>query len=120
MYRMMVVDDSSIIRNRIARSIDKDNFKVVTQAVNGLDAITKFKQHQPELVTMDMTMPQLDGIGCIEELVKLDSSVRILVISALSDDETGLEALVRGAAGFLKKPFRDADLVNALNIMVED
>lgn len=120
MYRMMVVDDSSIIRNKISRSIDEDNFEIVAQAHNGLDALHKFKTHSPDLVTMDMTMPELDGLGCIEELKKLDDNVRILVISALSDDETGLLALVKGASGFLKKPFTEMQLINALTIMMDD
>ncbi len=120
MYKLMVVDDSNIIRNRIQRAYNADNFMLVASANNGVDAVEKFNTHNPDVVTMDLTMPQMDGLECIEQLVKINPDVRILVVSALSDKSTGIEALSLGASGFLCKPFSDDELMEALHELVSD
>lgn len=120
MYKLMIVDDSNIIRNRIQRAYNGERFTLVATASNGLDAIEKFKIYRPDVITMDITMPQMEGIECIERIVALDTSVRILVISALSDKSTGIKALSLGAGGFLCKPFSDEELVEALDEMMTD
>lgn len=120
MYRLMIVDDSNIIRNRIQRLYNSDTFSLVATATNGDDAVEKFKLYKPEVITMDLTMPQMDGLECIEKLVELDPRVRILVVSALSDKATGIKALELGASGFLCKPFSEEELVEALDELVSD
>ncbi len=100
MYRLMIVDDSNIIRNRIQRAYDENHFKLVATAINGEDALSKFKVHKPDVITMDLTMPNMDGLECIEKIVAIDDNVRILVVSALSDKATGIRALALGAGGF--------------------
>ena len=120
MYRLMIVDDSNIIRNRIQRLYNSDTFSLVAMATNGDDAVEKFKLYKPEVITMDLTMPQMDGLECIEKLVELDPGVRILVVSALSDKATGIKALELGASGFLCKPFSEEELVEALDELVSD
>ena len=120
MYRLMIVDDSNIIRNRIQRLYNSYTFSLVATATNGDDAVEKFKLYKPEVITMDLTMPQMDGLECIEKLVELDPGVRILVVSALSDKATGIKALELGASGFLCKPFSEEELVEALDELVSD
>lgn len=120
MYKLMIVDDSNIIRNRIQRAYNGEKFTLVATASNGLDAIEKFKTHRPDVITMDITMPQMEGLECIEKIVAIDDSVRILVVSALSDKATGIKALSLGAGGFLCKPFSDEELVEALDEMMAD
>ena len=120
MYRLMIVDDSNIIRNRIQRLYNSDTFSLVATATNGDVAVEKFKLYKPEVITMDLTMPQMDGLECIEKLVELDPGVRILVVSALSDKATGIKALELGASGFLCKPFSEEELVEALDELVSD
>lgn len=120
MFKLMIVDDSNIIRNRIQRAYNSDNFRLVATATNGADAIEKFRLHQPNVVTMDLTMPQMDGLECIEKIIALDENVRILVVSALSDKATGIQALALGASGFLCKPFSDEELVSALEQLMQD
>lgn len=120
MYKLMIVDDSNIIRNRIQRAYNNDEFMLVASANNGIEAVEKFKTHRPHVVTMDLTMPQMDGLECIEKIIKIDSSVRILVVSALSDKATGIKALALGAGGFLCKPFSEEELVSALNELMND
>jgi len=119
-YKMMIVDDSRMIRQKIERECDLSLFKVVGSAVNGAHAITLFEELRPDVVTMDLTMPNLDGIGCIKGLIKLDPKCKILVISALNDKATGIEALEVGAMGFVTKPFTATELQEALREIIAD
>ena len=120
MLKLMIVDDSALIRKRIARDIDRKKFELVAIAQNGEEALSFFHKFRPELITMDLTMPMLDGIECIERLIELDPNIQILVVSALSDQATGMEALEKGANGFLIKPFSEYEISNALDIISED
>lgn len=119
MHKLMIVDDSTILRRKISRHIDDQQFKLVATAVNGRDAVEKFKETQPDVVTMDLTMPELDGLGCIEQLIQIKPDVNILVVSALSDKATGIKALELGALGFLCKPFNEVELTDALEEIME-
>jgi two-component system chemotaxis response regulator CheY len=112
--RMMIVDDSNVMRRRIERSQQNDRLEVVGTAVNGLDAVTKFKQLLPDVMTLDLTMPEMDGIECVEHVLKIKSDVLILVVSALADKATAVEAIEKGANGFLCKPFTVVELNAAL------
>lgn len=121
MYQLMVVDDSIIIRNKIARSPTlQGKFNVVCQAKNGLEAVKMFRQYQPDVVTMDLNMPMMNGVECIQNLIKINPKVEILVVSAISDKETGIKALEYGANGFLTKPFSDQALLKALTELMEN
>jgi two-component system chemotaxis response regulator CheY len=113
-YKLMIVDDSNIMRRRIERSNQFDELELVGSASNGLEALEMFKKTDPDVVTMDLTMPQMDGIECISKLVVLKPAVRILVISALADKATAVEAMEKGANGFLNKPFTDRQLNEAI------
>ena len=113
-YKLMIVDDSNIMRRRIERSQTFEELELVGTAGNGLDAIELFKRSDPDVVTMDLTMPQMDGIECISRLVSMKPAVRILVISALADKATAVEAMEKGANGFLNKPFTDRQLNEAI------
>ncbi|CRZ21343.1 response regulator [Kingella kingae] len=118
MPTLMIVDDSNIIRNRIERSIQGLDIQVVATASDGAKAVEMFKEHKPDLVTMDLTMPNLDGLECIKQIRALSQNTSILVVSALSDRQTGLRALQYGARGFICKPFTDEQLVIALNKLI--
>lgn len=113
-FKLMIVDDSNIIRRRIERSHQIDSLQLVGTAGNGVEAVEMFRKTDPDVVTMDLTMPQMDGIECISRLVTLKPSVRILVISALADKATAVEAMEKGANGFLNKPFTDRQLNEAI------
>ncbi len=120
MLSLMIVDDSNIIRRKIERCNDSEKFHVVATAANGAEALIRFAELRPKVVTMDLTMPEMDGITCIQQLIALDSELRILVISALSDKATGISALKKGARGFLCKPFTEQQLIDALIELTED
>lgn len=114
---LLIVDDSNVIRSRIARIALHPRLprvNIVGLAKNGVEAVDLCRRQRPTVVTMDLTMPQMDGITCVERLMALDASLNILVVSALSDKATAIAALKKGARGFLHKPFSDEQLVNAL------
>jgi two-component system, chemotaxis family, chemotaxis protein CheY len=113
-FKLMIVDDSNIMRRRIERSNQFEELELVGTAGNGVEAIEMFKKMDPDVVTMDLTMPQMDGIECISKLVALKPAIRILVISALADKATAVEAMEKGANGFLNKPFTDRQLNEAI------
>lgn len=119
MFTIMVVDDSNIIRNRIARGSENMRFDVVATAANGSDAVQLYDVLRPDIVTMDLTMPEMNGLECIRRIVSLNEEANILVVSALADKATGIKALEYGARGFLYKPFTDEELFEALNEMAE-
>ena len=116
--KLMIVDDSNIMRRRIERSQQFEQLELVGTAGNGLEALELFKKTDPDVVTMDITMPQMDGIECIARLVAMKPAVRILVVSALADKATAVEAMERGANGFLNKPFTDRQLNEAIAELV--
>jgi two-component system chemotaxis response regulator CheY len=117
--KLLVVDDSQFARNRIQRALALRAVRQVIVAANGREALELFRREQPQLVTMDLTMPELDGIATTTEMVRIRPDVRILVVSALADKATAIEALKRGANGFLLKPFSDLQLNDALSLMVK-
>ena len=112
--RLLIVDDSNVIRRRIERSQQIARLEVVGTANDGVTAIEEFRRTDPDVVTMDITMPQMDGIECVERLVSMKPHVLILVVSALADKATAVEAMEKGANGFLNKPFTDRQLNDAL------
>lgn len=118
-FKMMICDDSNIIRRKIERELKIDRLEVVATAPNGRIAVETFRKQPVDVVTMDITMPEMDGIECVEKLVEIKPDVLILVVSALSDKATAIEALQKGANGFLCKPFTDRQLTEALEELLK-
>jgi two-component system chemotaxis response regulator CheY len=118
--KMLIVDDSTVMQRKIQRSITLEQITDFLTASNGLEAIEVFKQEMPELVTMDLTMPEMDGVECVKHLVEIKPDVLILVISSLSDKATTIQAMKNGAKGFLTKPFDDEQINNALEELLDE
>lgn len=117
--KLLVVDDSLVVRNAIARSVrDGGAIREVVRAEDGKQAVELFQAHRPELVTMDLTMPNLDGLAAIDRIRAVDPQVSILVISALNSHRVALDAIQRGACGFLTKPFTEREVAEALEELV--
>lgn len=122
MNRLLIVDDSLVIRNRIARlCTDRQigGIEIVGLAANGREAVVLARRQAPDCVTLDLTMPEMDGEACVAALAGLLPAARILVVSALSDKATALRAIKRGAHGFVHKPFSDAQLISAIEEMMK-
>lgn len=118
--KLMVVDDSSVMQRKIARAVAKADITDVVYASNGIEAIDTFKSQKPTFVTMDITMPEMDGVECVKQLVGIDPNVLILVVSAVSNKTHTMEALNNGAKGFIQKPFDDDKLNETIRQIIAD
>lgn len=116
--KLLIVDDSSTVRRSIERHILSDRVTEIYQAANGREAMELFERYRPEFVTMDLTMPEMDGLTCISKMMALKPDTRLMVISALGDAETAIEAVERGANEYVVKPFSAEDLNLALANLV--
>lgn len=119
MRKLLIVDDSNIIRNKIARALGEFGLQVAGLASNGQEALSRFRAARYDVITMDLTMPEMDGIECIRQIRALDPKVKILVVSALADKATAIRALMEGAQGFLGKPFTEAELAEAIGELLK-
>ena len=118
--KLLIVDDSNFMRRSIERGLGEHAFSEIRTAGNGLQALEQYRRFRPDVVTMDITMPSMDGLSCVLALLKEDASTRILVISALADCSTAVEAVKRGAQGFLLKPFSAEELQEAIQDVLQD
>ncbi|MFQ3246349.1 MAG: two-component system chemotaxis response regulator CheY [Arenicella sp.] len=116
--KLLIVDDSLIIRNKINRNL-LSKFNSILRAGNGVDALQIVSAEKPDFITMDLTMPKMDGVTCIGKIKKISPKTHILVISALADKATAIAALSLGANGFLCKPFTDDELNQAIRKTLE-
>ena len=116
--RLLIVDDSSTVRRSIERHILSERVTEIYQAANGREAMELFERYRPEFVTMDLTMPEMDGLTCISKMMALKPDTRLMVISALGDAETAIAAVERGANEYVVKPFSAEDLNLALANLV--
>jgi two-component system chemotaxis response regulator CheY len=98
------------MRRAIEKYLEKIQFTLIETASDGEAALELFKRHLPDLVTLDITMPKMDGLACLDQMLRIKPDARIIIISALKDPATGLQALKKGARGFLAKPFTPAQL----------
>ena len=116
--KLLIVDDSLIIRRAIERTFNTPVFTEVRMASDGMCALAEFRKFRPDVVTLDITMPHLDGIAVLEEMISIKPDTRIMIVSALADDATGIEALTKGADQFICKPFTNEELTQALKEML--
>lgn len=112
---IVVVDDSAYQRKTIADILTKAGFDVIGEAKNGQDAIDVVLNENPDLVTMDNIMPEMNGVDASEAIKKEGGRSKILMVSSVAQEKAVNEALSRGVDKFLKKPFTNDDLINALN-----
>ncbi len=117
--KLLIVDDSMIVRSVIERNTGHVAIKESFQADNGVTALQLYSEHLPELITMDLTMPHLDGLACLREIQAMGRSPSVLVISALNSHQTAMQAVANGACGFLVKPFTPLELVDAIEQLVQ-
>jgi two-component system chemotaxis response regulator CheY len=117
--RILVADDADFMYEMLENLIDKNRFEVVGYAADGEEALKKFRELTPDLVTMDILMPRMNGIKSIKEIRRVSPKARILVISALSDPELIKEAMTAGAADYITKPFSVSDLKTRISKVME-
>ncbi len=112
--RVLITDDTAFMRMTLKNVLEKNGFEVVAEAEDGIQAIQKYEEVQPDLVTMDITMPNMDGITAIKKIMEKDPQARIVVVSAMGQKALVIEALNSGAKDFIVKPFQPDRIVEAL------
>jgi two-component system, chemotaxis family, chemotaxis protein CheY len=116
--KILIVDDSCMVRYRIKELFRKVGQNWVIEAGDGVQAVNKFKEHLPELVTMDITMPKMDGIVAMKKILEIEPKTKIIMISALGQKFTVLEAIRSGAVHFIVKPFDNEKVIRVINEVI--
>ncbi len=111
---ILVVDDSSFMRNLIKDTLAKEGYRIVGEAKDGKEAVELYKKLKPDLVTMDITMQGMNGIEAVKEIKKFDPDAKVIMISALGQEKFVKEAILAGADDFLVKPFNVERLKNSI------
>jgi two-component system chemotaxis response regulator CheY len=118
MAKVMIVDDALFMRKMLSDILKKEGFEICAEAENGKDAVDKYLQIKPDVVTMDIIMPkvdEIDGISAVKEIVKSDPRARIVMVSAMGQHSLVVEAIQAGAKDFVTKPFQPSRVVEAIN-----
>lgn len=111
---VLIVDDAIFMRSMIADILKGAGFEVVGEASSGIEAVAKYKELKPDLVTMDIVMPDMGGIDAVREIIKEDPDARILMCSAMGQQGLVVEAIQAGARDFVVKPFQPSRVLEAV------
>jgi len=112
--RILIVDDAAFMRMMLKDILTKNGYIVVGEAENGAAAIDKFKELRPDLVTMDITMPEMDGITAVREIQKIDAQAKIIMCSAMGQQAMVIDSIQAGARDFIVKPFQPERVLEAV------
>ena len=113
--RVLIVDDAAFMRGMIKNILVDNGYEVVGNAENGIEAVEFYEKLKPDVVIMDITMPEKDGISAVKEIIALDSEAIIVMCSAMGQQDLVLEALKLGAKDFIVKPFRPEKILEAID-----
>ena len=113
--RVLIVDDAVFMRMKLKDILEKNGYEVVAEAQNGVEAIEKYKSESPELVTMDITMPEMDGIEALKSIKAMDPNAKVIMCSAMGQQSMVMEAIQSGALDFIVKPFDTDRVIQSLN-----
>ncbi len=114
MARVLVVDDAAFMRKMVTDALTKGGHEVVGEAGNGVEAVSRFQELKPDLVTLDITMPEKDGLAALQDIISLDPGARVIMCSALGQESKVLESIKIGAKDFVVKPFQPDRVIGAV------
>ena len=114
MARVLVVDDAAFMRKSVSDALSKGGHEVVGEAGNGVEAVAQYQALKPEVTTLDITMPEKDGLAALKEIIALDPSARVIMCSALGQESKVLESIKAGAKDFVVKPFQPDRVIEAV------
>lgn len=115
MKSVLIVDDAAFMRLSIKKVLEKNGFQVVGEAENGAIGVAKYQELKPDLVTMDITMPEMTGLEALKAIMKSDPKAIVIMVSALGQESMVREAVLSGAKGFIVKPFKEEIITSALS-----
>src|SRR5690606_37532922 len=112
--RILIVDDAAFMRMMIKDILEKNGYEVVGEAQDGAQAVEKFKELRPDLVTMDITMPEMDGIAALKKIREIDANAKVIMCSAMGQQAMVIDAIQAGAKDFIVKPFQADRVIEAV------
>src|SRR5471030_883922 len=107
MKRVLITDDAVFMRLALKSMLERNGFEIVGEAENGAIAVEKYKILKPDIITLDITMPVMDGLEALKQIKAIDKSAKIMMISAMGQETIVREAVILGAVGFVIKPFNE-------------
>ena len=117
--RILIADDASFMRQMIREIIEMEDYEVVAEAIDGVQAVELYQEHRPELVTMDIVMPKRSGLDALRGIIELDADARVVMCSALGQETLVMESLQAGAKDFIVKPFKPDSVLSTLKKVME-
>ncbi|MBI4870564.1 MAG: response regulator [Candidatus Riflebacteria bacterium] len=114
---VLLVDDSAFMRVALGQILRKNGFEVIGEAADGQEAVDFCAKARPDLVTMDILMPRLDGIESLRQIKQLDPTIKVVVVSAMGQRKNVMDALSLGAENFIVKPFDEAKIMRVMNAL---
>ncbi|WHH61665.1 response regulator [Petroclostridium sp. X23] len=118
MNRVLIVDDAAFMRMALKTILEKNGFEVIAEAENGESGVRKYIECQPDIVTMDITMPGMDGIEALKSIKAYDAKAKIIIVSAVGKESMIKQAVMSGANYFIVKPFKEDHVVEILHKML--
>lgn len=115
MEKVMIVDDSKTSRRVLRTILESYEYEVVGEAANGKEAVELYREFKPEVVTMDVTMPEMDGLEALELIMKEDADAKVIMVTAAAQKNKMLDAIKLGAVDFIQKPFEAEQIVSIIN-----
>lgn len=119
MARILIVDDAKFMRMTLSNILKKAGFEIVGEGENGKDAIRLYREFQPDLVTLDITMPEMSGLEAVKEIKREFPDAKVMMCSAMGQQKMVVEAIEAGAKDFIVKPFDEARVVDAIRRILE-
>lgn len=113
--KVLVVDDAAFMRMTLKKTLESEGFEVVAEAEDGEEAVHKYQDKKPELVTMDITMPNMDGLEATKEILDHDPQANIIMVSAMGQQKMVIEAVEAGAKDFIVKPLEEDRILDAID-----
>jgi two-component system chemotaxis response regulator CheY len=118
MAKILIVDDAAFMRMMIKDILEKNDFQVVGEANNGIKAVELYKKEKPDVVTMDITMPDMDGIEAVKAIKAFDPAAKIIMCSAMGQQTMVMDAIKAGARDFIVKPFQPDRVLEAIKKVI--
>ncbi len=115
MTKVLIVDDAAFMRMVLRNMLTTHGFEIVGEGENGEKGVERYKELRPDVVTMDITMPEMDGITAVKEIMKFDPAAKVIMCSAMGQQAMVLDAIKAGAKDFIVKPFQEDRVLEALN-----
>ena len=115
MKRVLITDDAIFMRVALKNMLEKNGFEIVGEAENGAIAVEKYELLKPDIVTLDITMPIMDGLEALKQIKAIDKNAKVMMITAMGQETIVRDAIILGATGFVIKPFDEFTIVKAFN-----